>query len=59
MTAMLNVKKSFCPLTKSWGYSVYHEPTSDACWGFSETEAIATLMKRLTPKGYSIAFLTE
>ena len=56
MTAILEVKKTLDPLSRSWGWSVRHPATGDGSWGFSESDAVHALMKRLYPLGYDCFF---
>ena len=52
MTATVTVKRSFDPLTKSWGFSARFY-NFDGAWGFSRADAIGPLWKRLKARGYT------
>ena len=59
MTALLTIKREFCPLSRDWGYSVRHETTGDSCWNFNRSNAIRILMERLALKGYDRSFVSH
>jgi hypothetical protein len=44
----IEIKKTFCPLSKSWGFTAI--VGKERSWGFTRDEAKNRLMKRVNPQ---------